>query len=103
MKCEKCSDLLAVLHIDIYSAMLYNNIKFNRNPHGTGGIFLEVPIRYFVINQSTDIMHIYGFCQQTKSRSVPIRLFDSQKELERHSGKALTLCKACRRELEAAR
>lgn len=68
-----------------------------------GGYTLEIPIRYFVINKKTDIMHIYGFCQQTKSRSIPIRLFDSTTELERHSGKALTLCKACRKELDTVK
>ena len=61
---------------------------------------MEVPIRYFVINRNTDIMHIYGFCQQTKPRAVPIRLFDAQKDLEAYCGRPLVLCKACRKELE---
>lgn len=53
------------------------------------------PVRYFVINTKTDIMHIDGFCQQTKPRSVPIRLFDTYQELETYAGRSLKLCKAC--------
>ena len=53
------------------------------------------PIRYFVINEKTDIMHIDGYCQQTKPRSVPIRLFDTRQELETYAGRSLQLCKAC--------
>ena len=53
------------------------------------------PVRYFVINEKTNIMHIYGGCQQTKPRSVPIRLFDTKQELEAYAGRTLTLCKAC--------
>lgn len=53
------------------------------------------PIRYFVINSKTHIMHIHGFCQQTKPRRVPIRLFDTHQELEAYAGRKLTLCKAC--------
>lgn len=53
------------------------------------------PVRYFVINAKTDIMHIYGCCQQTKSRSVPIRLFDTIQELENYAGRSLKLCKDC--------
>jgi hypothetical protein len=59
-----------------------------------------LPIRYFVINPSTRIMHIHGFCQQTKPRTVPIRLFDTPEELERYAGRKLCLCKACKKELE---
>ena len=40
-------------------------------------------------------MHIYGCCQQTKPRSVPIRLFDTSRELENYAGRSLKLCKAC--------
>ena len=53
------------------------------------------PIRYFVINEKTNIMHMYGGCQQTKPRSVPIRLFDTEKELVAYAGRPLILCKAC--------
>ena len=53
------------------------------------------PIRYFVINKNTDVMHIYGFCQQTKPRTVPIRLFDTVEELEAYAGRKLRLCKDC--------
>ena len=53
------------------------------------------PVRYFVINGKTNIMHIYGGCQQTKPRSVPIRLFDTKQELEAYAGRPLKLCKAC--------
>lgn len=53
------------------------------------------PVRYFVINEKTNIMHIHGYCQQTKVRNVPIRLFDTQKELEAYANRPLHLCKAC--------
>ena len=53
------------------------------------------PIRYFVINEKTSVMHIYGCCQQTKPRSVPIRLFDTRQELEAYAGRPLQLCMAC--------
>lgn len=53
------------------------------------------PVRYFVINSKTDIMHIHGYCQQTKPRRVPIRLFDTAAELEAYAGRRLTLCRAC--------
>lgn len=53
------------------------------------------PARYFVINTQTDIMHIYDYCQQTKPRDVPIRLFDTCKELEAYAGRPLKLCRAC--------
>lgn len=59
-----------------------------------------LPIRYFIINSNTRIMHIHGFCQQTKPRTVPIRLFDTPEELERYAGRKLCLCKACRKEME---
>ena len=53
------------------------------------------PIRYFVINKKTPTMHVYGYCQQTKPRNIPIRLFDSQQELEAYAGRKLTLCRRC--------
>lgn len=56
-----------------------------------------MPIRYFVLNSRTSTMHIHGFCQQTKVRDVPIRLFDSQLELETYAGRPLQLCKDCAR------
>ena len=59
-----------------------------------------MPIRYFILNDKTHIMHIHGLCQQTKPRSVPIRLFDTQMELETYAGRPLQLCKACRKALE---
>lgn len=58
-----------------------------------------MPIRYFVINAKTNIMHIYGCCQQTKVRNVPIRLFDTPQELEAYAGRKLTLCENCRKKL----
>jgi len=54
-------------------------------------------IRYFVINAKTDTMHIYGGCQQTKVRKIPIRLFDSPGELEAYAGRKLRLCENCRK------
>ena len=71
--------------------MLYNNEKYKT----IKGAAILKPIRYFVINEKTNIMHIYGCCQQTKPRSVPIRLFDTKQELETYAGRPLQLCKAC--------
>ena len=62
---------------------------------------MNVPIRYFVINKKTQIMHVYGFCQQTKPRNIPIRLFDTEAELREYAGRELTMCQACRKELES--
>jgi hypothetical protein len=45
-------------------------------------------------------MHIYGCCQQTKVRNIPIRLFDSPEELETYAGRKLTLCEYCRKKLD---
>ena len=59
-----------------------------------------MPIRYFVINSKTTTMHIYGGCQQTKVRNVPIRLFDTPQELESYAGRKLKLCENCRKKLE---
>lgn len=56
---------------------------------------MQPPIRYFVINNKTKVMHIFGFCQQTKERSIPIRLFDSKEELEEYAGRSLRLCRTC--------
>ena len=61
---------------------------------------MQPPIRYFVINNKTEIMHIFGFCQQTKKRSIPIRLFDSKEELAEYAGRPLCLCRICAQELE---
>jgi len=58
-----------------------------------------MPIRYFVINGKTDIMHIYGGCQQTKVRKIPIRLFDTPQELEIYAGRTLRLCENCRKKI----
>lgn len=52
-------------------------------------------IRYFVINAQTDIMHIQGYCEHTKPRKVPIRLFEDAGELEKYAGRKLRLCKVC--------
>ena len=54
-----------------------------------------MPIRYFVVNSKTGTMHIHGYCQQTKVRNVPIRLFDTPQELETYAGRSLRLCKDC--------
>ena len=56
-----------------------------------------MPIRYFVVNSKTTTMHIYGCCQQTKVRKVPIRLFDTPEELEVYAGRKLSLCENCRK------
>lgn len=57
-------------------------------------------IRYFIINTKTDVMHIHGFCEHTKPRKVPIRLFESQTDLENYVGRTLRLCKTCQKEKE---
>ena len=62
-----------------------------------------MPIRYFVINTKTNTMHIYGNCQHTKVRNVPIRLFDTPQELEAYAGRKLRLCENCRKKLEEKR
>ena len=72
--------------------MLYNNENYHTILEGEQ---LLKPVRYFIINEKTNIMHIYGCCQQTKPRSVPIRLFDTSLELENYAGRSLKLCKAC--------
>lgn len=56
-----------------------------------------MPTRYFVINAKTTTMHIYGGCQQTKVRNIPIRLFDTPEELEVYAGRKLKLCENCRK------
>ena len=60
---------------------------------------MTVPIRYFVLNTKTNTMHIQGYCQHTRVRSIPIRLFDTPEELERYAGRKLTLCKDCQKAL----
>lgn len=59
-----------------------------------------MPIRYFIINSKTTTMHIYGGCQQTKARNIPIRLFDTPEELEVYAGRKLKLCENCRKTRE---
>ena len=61
------------------------------------------PIRYFIVNEKTDIMHVFGFCQQTKKRNIPIRLFDEVEELEGYAQRPLRLCSACAQELNKLR
>ena len=58
-----------------------------------------MPVRYFVVNAKTTTMHIYGCCQQTKVRNIPIRLFDTTAELEAYAGRKLTLCANCRKRI----
>jgi len=53
-----------------------------------------------VVNSKTTTMHIHGYCQQTKVRKVPIRLFDTPEELELYAGRKLCLCENCRKRLE---
>ena len=59
-----------------------------------------MPIRYFVLNTKTNTMHIHGYCQHTKVRNIPIRLFDTPQELEIYAGRKLRLCKECQKTLE---
>ena len=59
---------------------------------------MHTPIRYFVVNEKSQVMHVFGFCPQTKVRKIPIRLFDTQEQLCRHMGRAYRLCAACARE-----
>ena len=60
---------------------------------------VRIPVRYFVVNDKSSVMHVFGFCRQTKKRSVPIRLFDTPQELEAYAGRPLRLCSSCRQEL----
>ena len=60
-----------------------------------GGFHLHRPIRYFAVNEKTEIMHISGLCRQTKKRDIPIRLFDTPEELCTYAGRPLRLCRAC--------
>lgn len=62
-----------------------------------------MPIRYFVINTKTDIMHIQGFCEHTKPRKVPIRLFENVEDLQVYAGRKLRLCKVCQKEWDQMR
>ena len=60
----------------------------------------SLEIRYFIINAKTDVMHIFGLCEHTKPRKVPIRLFESREDLENYAGRKLRLCKTCQKELK---
>lgn len=57
-------------------------------------------LRYFIINNTTNIMHIQGYCCQTKPRSIPIRLYEDPAELEKYAARKLRLCKTCQQELD---
>lgn len=59
---------------------------------------MRAPIRYFVVNDKTQVMHIFGLCSQTKKRNVPIRLFDSEAELLAYAGRPLRMCCTCEQE-----
>ena len=61
---------------------------------------MELPIRYFVLNAKTNTAHIYGYCQQTKPRPIPIRLFDSFENLETYAKRPLKLCAQCEKQLK---
>lgn len=67
---------------------------------GQEGLTVRTPIRYFVVNDKTGIMHIFGFCPHTKKRNIPIRLFDTPQELREHAGRELRLCSVCQREYD---
>ena len=51
--------------------------------------------RFFVINLQTNVMHIYGYCQQTKAREIPLRLFEDVQQLQQYAGKPLRMCAVC--------
>ena len=55
--------------------------------------------RYFVINKNTSVMHVHGLCQQTKPRDIPIRLFESPKQVSEYAQRDLRLCRVCRKAL----
>ncbi len=61
------------------------------------------PVRYFLVSAKTRIAHVYGCCSQTKTRSIPIRLFDNLAELEVYAQRPVILCKTCRKRLEKER
>lgn len=56
-------------------------------------------LRYYIINSNTNIMHIHGFCEHTKPRSVPIRLFEDVDQLQAYAGRKLQLCKVCEKRM----
>lgn len=62
-----------------------------------GGAPVYRPIRYFVVNEKTQVMHICGLCNQSRKRDIPIRLFDTPQELQEYAGRTLTLCNICAR------
>lgn len=64
-----------------------------------GVLSVHGPIRYFVVNDKTEIMHIFGLCRQTKKRNIPIRLFDKPEELCDYARRPLRMCTACQKEL----
>ena len=57
-------------------------------------------IRYFIINDKTEIMHIHGYCEHTKVRDFPIRLFEDVLELQSYAGRKLRLCRVCHKKLQ---
>lgn len=64
---------------------------------------MSLRVRYFVINAQTDIIHIQGYCEHTKPRKIPIRLFENIQELEAYAGRKLRLCRVCKKKLEAVK
>ncbi len=58
------------------------------------------PIRYFLVNTKTNIAHAYDCCPQTKTRSIPIRLFEDWRELEVYAQHRVVLCRTCSKRLE---
>ena len=56
--------------------------------------------KYFVVGPRSNTMHMYGCCRQTKPRAVPIRLFDTEKELLDYAGRPLVMCKSCQKAAE---
>ena len=95
---------LGIIGIERLFEMLYNNEKYRTIEISI--IRKDVPelnpIRYFVVNNKTKVMHIYGYCQQTKPRNIPIRLFDTSQELEAYTGRKLCLCKDCAKQQQQA-
>ena len=79
----------------MYNNKKHKSIYYYINRGGDG-----VQKRYFVINQRSNVLHIYGCCRQTKPRSVPIRLFDTPQEAEAYAGRPLVLCKLCQKNAE---
>ena len=56
--------------------------------------------RYYVINKTSSVMHIHGYCQNTKPRNFAIRLFDTKEDLMKYANRELRMCMVCQKMLD---